>query len=77
MDFRKVTKAAKDQGWSIDATKSGHPRFTNPQGEWETFSGTPSDVRAIHNFVQALRRKGFEWPPPSKKQLRAKRKQDE
>ena len=46
----------------------GHVRFTpkDPTVSAEVFSGTPSDWRAIRNFLAALKRKGFLWPPQGK-----------
>jgi hypothetical protein len=69
MELRDLEKAARRQGWKVDRTTKGHPRFTpkDPTIQAEVFSGTPSDWRAIHNFLAALKRKGFLWPPPQGK----------
>jgi hypothetical protein len=68
VDLRDVEKAAKQQGWRVDRTTKGHVKFTpsDPTVPPEVFSGTPSDWRAIHNLLAALKRKGFLWPPPGK-----------
>jgi hypothetical protein len=68
VDLRGLEKAARRQGWRIDRTTGGHPRFWPPDGVTppEVFSGTPSDWRAIRNFLGALKRKGFRWPPEGK-----------
>lgn len=68
VDLRDLEKAANDQGWRVTRTKSGHVQFWPPDGVTppEVFSGTPSDWRAIRNFLAALKRKGFRWPPEGK-----------
>jgi hypothetical protein len=68
VDLRDLEKAAKRQGWPVDQTKDGHPRFWPPDGVTPPaiFSGTPGDRRAIRNFLADLRRKGFRWPPEGK-----------
>jgi hypothetical protein len=70
VDLRDLEKAAKKQGWAVDRTTKGHVRFTpkDPTVSPAIFSGTPSDWRAIHNFLADLKRKGFKWPwpPPGK-----------
>lgn len=64
MDLRGIEKAAIEQGWKVDSTKSGHPRFTppDPQGEIVIGSGTPSDVRALRNLLARLKRTGLVYP---------------
>jgi hypothetical protein len=68
LDLRDLEKAAKRQGWGIDRTKAGHVRFWPPDSSIppSVFSGTPSDWRAIRNFLADLRRKGLAWPPEGK-----------
>jgi hypothetical protein len=68
VNLRDLEKAAKQQGWPVDRTADGHPRFWPPDGVTAPaiFSGTPSDWRAIRNFLADLRRKGFRWPPEGK-----------
>ena len=70
MDLRQIAKAAKEQGWREDRTKSGHPRFWPPDRTKKpcTFSGTPGDVRAIRNFLTCMKHSGLVWPPPGKGQ---------
>lgn len=59
MDFRKIRRAAQDQGWEVGRTGKGHWRFVPPDPAKPIciFSGTPSDRRAILNFVAQLRRR--------------------
>lgn len=64
MDLRQIERAAKKQGFTVGRTSKGHPQFIAPNGERAVFAGTPSDHRAVKNFVAHLRRLGFVWPPP-------------
>jgi hypothetical protein len=64
-ELRKVVRAAEAQGWRVEATKKGwmlYPPQTS-QGA-VAVHGTPSDVRALHNTIAEMRRRGFIWPPP-------------
>ena len=64
MDLRDLQKSAKEQGWRLDTTTKGHPRFTPPDVTKKpcTFSGTPSDQKAIKNLMTCLKHSGFIWP---------------
>ncbi|MFL5737323.1 MAG: hypothetical protein ACJ76P_08290 [Actinomycetota bacterium] len=66
LDLASIETAAREQGWRIDRTTAGHPRFTPPDVTKRpcTFSGTPGDVRAIRNFLSCLRKSGLVWPWP-------------
>jgi hypothetical protein len=66
MDLRDIARAAQEQGWEIGVTKKGHLRYVPPDREQPIVigSGTPSDKRALKNFVAQLRRSGFVWPWP-------------
>jgi hypothetical protein len=68
VDLRDLEKAARQQGWRVDRTTKGHPRFWPPDRSKPAivFSGTPSDWRAIRNFISRLRSNGFIWPPEGK-----------
>ncbi len=68
MDMRKIEKAAREQGWQIGRTKAGHPRWVPPDSSNEIVigAGTPGDVRAMRNFLAALKRSGLIWPWPPK-----------
>jgi hypothetical protein len=65
MDFRDIQRAALDQGWRIEPTKKGvrfvPPDPLKPMVQWH---GTPSDVRAIRNFLALLKQQGLIWPWP-------------
>lgn len=64
MDLRDIERAAIDQGWKVDRTAKGHPRFTPPDPNQDIIigSGTPSDVRAIRNLLARLKRAGLMYP---------------
>jgi predicted RNA binding protein YcfA (HicA-like mRNA interferase family) len=71
MDLKDIEQAARQQGWRVDRTKKGHPRFTPPDPTKQIVigSGTPSDHRSLQNMLSQLRRQGFiwPWPPPQPK----------
>lgn len=75
-EYDELVKAAKRQGWSHDAKRKGYPRLLPPGGGKPVIlPRTPSDVKAVRNTIAFMRRKyGFQWPPPSKKELRSARK---
>lgn len=63
-DFKSIQKAAKDQGWEFSQTRNGHWKFIPPDKSKPIVytSGTPSDRRALDNFIGQMRRSGFRWP---------------
>ena len=65
MDFKKIQRAALEQGWTIKPVKKGlqyiPPDASRPIVTWH---GTPSDVRALRNFLGEMRRSGLIWPWP-------------
>lgn len=64
LDFRDIKKAAEAQGWRIVETKKGLQFIpSDPTREIVQWHGTPSDWRAIRNFLARLRKQGFEYPP--------------
>jgi predicted RNA binding protein YcfA (HicA-like mRNA interferase family) len=68
-DIRDVVKAAREQGFRVERTKSGHWVFYSPDVTKGPVyhSGTPGDRRAIDNLLAELRRAGLLWPPKGKK----------
>ena len=66
MNVREIEKAAREQGWQIGTTKKGHLRWvpSDPTKPIVIAGGTPSDVRAIKNFLAQLKRSGLIWPWP-------------
>jgi predicted RNA binding protein YcfA (HicA-like mRNA interferase family) len=66
IDLREIEKAAKEQGWQVGRTMKGHLRYVPPDPTRRIVigSGTPSDSRAMKNFLAELKRQGFIWPWP-------------
>ena len=64
-DTKKLIKEAERQGWRVDVTSKGHPRFWPPNKDQSPIigSGTSSDHRSFNNLVARLRRAGLRWPP--------------
>lgn len=69
MDIRDIEKAARAQGWQIGTSKKGHLRWVPPDPSKPIVvgSGTPSDHRAVRNFLAQLKRSGLVWPWPPRK----------
>ena len=63
-DLRKIVKALKNQGFTVDITARGHIVVTRDGALISTFSGTASDWRSVRNGLAPLKRAGFRWPPP-------------
>jgi len=53
-----ATKAEK-QGWRVSKTRGNHLKFQAPDGAVMFFSSSPSDVRAMKNFISAMCKHGF------------------
>ncbi len=74
MDFKDIKKAARDQGWRVESTKKGlqfiPPYPTRQIVQWHM---TPSDVRAVRNFLAKMKQAGliWPWPPKSKKEKKS------
>ncbi len=68
MDFKDIEKAAHEQSWRVRPVKKGL-QFIPPDSTEEivNWHHTPSDVRAILNFLKRLQRSGLQWPWPPQK----------
>jgi hypothetical protein len=65
-EYPKVRKAAIRQGWRPKPTKDGE-MLLSPDGVTKAhWHKTPSDHRALDNFMRDLRKGGFKWPPPKR-----------
>lgn len=60
--YRNLIDIAEEQGWEVSRTRRGHLKMKSPNGNVVFHSGTPSDWRAVHNFVAKLRRNGLVIP---------------
>lgn len=58
--LRPIVRAARDGGWTVTKTRGNHIKLRSPEGATVFASGTPSDVRAIHNLTAMLRRHGLD-----------------
>lgn len=59
-EIRPIAKAAKRQGWEIHGTRNSHNVWISPDGRKVYTSATPSDPRAMKNFLAELRRNGYQ-----------------
>lgn len=65
MDYRDIERAAREQGWAVKPIKKGVQFIPpDPQRPIVTWHGTPSDVRAVRNFLAQMKRSGLIWPWP-------------
>jgi predicted RNA binding protein YcfA (HicA-like mRNA interferase family) len=55
-ELKRVIAVAKELGWEVGRTKSGHYHFTKPGRRAVFHSGTPSDPRANKNAIAKIRR---------------------
>lgn len=62
-----LARRAVAQGWTVEPTANGHPRFISPSGEVTTGAGTASEYRGEANLKSRLRRLGLEDPPRRKR----------
>lgn len=58
-DMRRLVKAARAEGWTVEPTKGSHVRFVSPRGMQVIASGSVSDQRGIKNLRADLRRAGL------------------
>lgn len=67
MDLRKIRQAAAEQGWTFRTTKKGEAWIPpDPAKSRVQVHRTPSDHRALRNFLGELKRQGLVWPWPPK-----------
>ncbi len=69
MDYREIEEAAKEQGWRTEQKKKGLMFFPPDRMKQAVmWHGTPSDQRALKNFLAEMKRSGLIWPwPPPKR----------
>lgn len=77
-DIDKLIRWARSQGWDVRIDASGYRRFYAPDGTYVVrYPATPSNPRRrLHDVINATRRHGLAWPPPSKSQQRSQRRKD-
>lgn len=63
-DTRKVLRAAEKQGFEVRTSAKGYPMIYRDGAFVTKAAQTGSDQRGLKNLIAALRRHGFQWPPP-------------
>lgn len=68
LDWKKLEKAAREQGWKIDRTKKGIRLVPpDPTKAIVIIHGSPSEQRGLRNKLSEMKRSGLIWPwPPTK-----------
>lgn len=63
-DLKKIIKALEEQGFTVTYAKgTNHPIIWKDGRRVSSFSGTPSDHRAVKNGLAYCKKAGFQWPP--------------
>jgi hypothetical protein len=57
--YRSLARKARDEGWTIAATRRGHLAWRSPSGALIVTPGTPSESRGYRNTVAAFKRAGL------------------
>jgi hypothetical protein len=57
--YRSLARKARDEGWTIAATRRGHLAWRSPSGALIITASTPSDGRAYRNTCADLKRAGL------------------
>lgn len=55
-DLRRELEAARQRGWSVQPTRSGHLKLRHPDGALVFTGSTPSCARSLLNLRAHLRR---------------------
>ncbi|MDN5759433.1 MAG: hypothetical protein L0H59_13050 [Tomitella sp.] len=78
-DIDKLITWARSQGWEVRRDSNGYRRFYRPDGSYVGYyPATPSNPqRRLRDIVTLLRANGLEWPAPSKKEQRSRRRKDQ
>lgn len=75
-EYKEIIAELERQGWSVDITSSMHYKATPPDKTKPLIHfSTSVDPHAILNNIKKLRQNGFVWPPPSKKEEAAERRE--
>ena len=54
--LRRLIEAARERGWAVSRTASGHLRMRHPGSTLVLAGGTPSDTGAVRNATADLKR---------------------
>jgi hypothetical protein len=55
-DLPRLVETARERGWFVDRTASGHLRMRHPNGALVIAGGMPSDPGAVRNAPAGLKR---------------------
>lgn len=73
-DIERFVKQLREQGHEVD-TESNHYIVRMVDGYQFSVAKTPSSQKTLLNKRAEAIRHGFQYPPPSKKELRSRRRQ--
>lgn len=74
-DIKKLIQAAEDQGFEVRIDADGYRHFYHHGQHVGRYPATPSrPARRLARLIIDLKRAGLQWPPPSKSELRSRRK---
>lgn len=77
-DIDELTEWALSQGYRVEYSADGYRHFYTPDDRHVGYyPATPSrPARRFARLVVDLRKAGLEWPPPSKKEQRSRRRKE-
>lgn len=76
-ELKKIVKELNQQGWVVGTTASGHYKAIPPSQEHSfVILSSNRDQHTMKNNLRELRVRGFEWPPPAKKEKAVKTTRD-
>jgi hypothetical protein len=76
-DWKAIVEELPRQGWTVEPTTRGHFKAVPPDPTQEIVHFSHSDDHhALMNVIRDLKRRGFVWPPPSKKDIAVERRLD-
>lgn len=77
-DIADLAKWAQENGWMVKDDAKGYTRFFDPNGDYVgRYPATPGNARRrMADLKTDLKRGGLEIPPPSKKELKARRNKE-
>lgn len=74
-DYKMIAEELRRQGWTVDQTTRGHYKAVPPDPKHQMVHFSHSDDHhALLNIIRDLKKRGFIWPAPSKKELAVERR---
>lgn len=62
MTYRDIAKAARAQGWIVERRRDANAWYSPDGVTIVVWHRTPSDPRALRNFLSLMRRGGLRYP---------------